>query len=245
MSHHSNARHRHLPRNRFACVLPLVLTLALPALLQADAVKPCDLMKMLSSTDPETVERGIRGFVDMGENAATPLVCFLAGKAPGFPNAPEYARRNGEEALVRIGSPVVPPLLGHLNTPDESLRARLVRVLGRIKDVRRDKPLMALWTSEKSDRVRAALVGAIVALKSTLEEALDLLRARVPTAANRELTALCVQFAMHGTDRDLEAVLERVGPARRSAFITGVVRELKELKGDQARKAIARLEALR
>ena len=128
--------------------------------------KPCDLMKMLQSLAPATVQKGIAGFVAMGEKGAVPLVCYMGGKAAACPRPTAAGKLNAERALVRIGSDALSAAQDELGSKNEELRVRLVRVLGQITDIRREAPLKRRWEVERSDRVRAALVATMTTLKT-------------------------------------------------------------------------------
>ncbi len=209
----------------------------------AQPLKPCDLMKMMLSKDEATARRGIDGFVRMGEMATMPLVCFVSGKAPGCPAPPNRGKMRGETALVKMGRVAMPAILERINTTDDEFRTRLVRVLGQIKDIRRDKPLLRLWGTEKTDRVRSALPAAIVSVKKPAA-ALPMLRNRVMEAGPRELQALMVQFALYGTDDDLASVMARVPSKRTVQFIRKVTQDLKQIRTDAAKAALLRLQSL-
>jgi len=218
------------------------LCIAMLSCAHAQFLKPCDLMKMLSSEDEAEGRKGIEGFVQMGPMAAVPLVCFISGTAPGCPNPPDLARSRGEQALVKIGSAAMPALLERLGAKDEQFRTRLVRVLGQIKDVRREQALRALWKTEKSDRVRGALAGALMALGKP-DKGLPILRRRIPVARLRELQGLLGQFAMYGADEDMQATLSRVPQTKHATVIAGVVSDLKRIASKQALTAVKRLKA--
>jgi hypothetical protein len=220
-----------------ALLVTLVATMA-----TAQALKPCDLMEMLDSKDPAVAQRGVDGFMKMGANGAVPLVCFLAGKAPNVPRPGEAAKRRAEATLVKLGAASVPAAVQYLPGGDEELRTRLVRVLAQIKDGRRDTPLLKLWESEKSDRVRSALVAALVSIDRT--KALGLLRQRVASALPRELQAIAAQLALHGTAADLTRVLAQVSIAKRPAFIAEAIAQVKAMGGAAADRAIRRLKDL-
>ena len=210
----------------------------------AQPVKPCDLMKLMLDPDEATAQRGIDGFLQMGAMGAVPLVCFTAGKAPGCPDPTPLGKLRGEEALVRIGSGAVPAVLARLNTTDKEYQSRLVRVLAGIKDVRREQPLKQLWPTEKSDRVRAALVHAMMQIHvdgSKKQKGLELLRERIAKAKVRELRALAMQFAVHGTDQDLAKVLASDDAGKRDEFISATIKEMKQIQAIVFRKLSEKL----
>lgn len=220
----------------------LVAVLAAGSAAQAAPVKPCDLMKMLMSSHAATVQKGVQGFVDMGEMAATPLVCFVAGKAAGAPTPTAQGKTNGERALIKLGSQAVPAILERLRGGSEETRMRLVRVLAQIPDSRRAAPLMELWKTEKADQVRAALVGAVVSLKGS--QAVLLLRSRIASAGLAERVPLAAQLALRGTLADLQKLLARVPSANVPAFLTQVALQVRAIGGPAVGEAIQRIKSL-
>lgn len=69
------------------------------------------------------------------------------------------------ELLVKIGSPGVPLLAAALDTPNDELRARVIRILGEIKDPRATQHLWYYAVSPKvSETVRTAARGALTEL---------------------------------------------------------------------------------
>lgn len=163
------------------CVLGLAFACCVAT---AQALKPCDLMKMMMNADQQIARQGIDGFVKLGQMGAVPLLCFLSGQAPGAPAATGQGKSNAEKALVKIGSAAVPAIVERLGTSDEEFRTRLVRVLGQIRDPRITQPLMNLWKSEKSDRVRRMLVDSLARILKP-GELLPLLRERIPLPGPR------------------------------------------------------------
>lgn len=210
----------------------------------AEPVKPCELMKMMMSSDQAVVKQGVGGFVELGRMGAVPLVCFISGQAPGAPVANEQGKRNAEEALVKIGAAAVPAILERLATRDEEFRTRLVRVLGQVRDPRIGAALMNLWRSEESDRVRRALVHAVAGHTGKPQDLLRLLRERIPAAGPQELRALAGELALRAKTVDLTKLLARVPAAQMKQFGLDVVADLKALGGDAATAAIKRFEAI-
>ena len=240
---------------RNAIVLRLVVAMAVALLtvgVGAQQMKPCDLMKLMLKEDEDEAKKGVDGFVRMGGRGALPLVCFVSGNAPGAPPATDLGKYRGEQALVKIGVGGLPVILDRLTTKDDEARARLIVVLATIRDAQREAPLTKLWASEKSDRVRGALVHATMqihvdrakpedkeAASQNLEKGLQLLRERTAKAKQRELRALAIQFAMRGTDDDLQSVLQRVEKPQRKEFVTKAIAELRSLM----RTALSQLPA--
>ncbi len=223
-------------------VLSALLVTLVATMATAQALKPCDLMAMLDSKDPAVAQKGVDGFMKMGANGAVPLVCFLAGKAPNVPRPGEAAKRRAEATLVKLGAAAVPAALKYLPGGNEELRTRLVRVLAQVRDSRRNAPLLRLWESEKSDRVRSALVAAVVSVDRA--KALGLLRQRIGSALPRELQAIAAQLALHGTAADLSRALSRVSAVKRPAFIKEAIAQVKAAGGAAASEAIKRLKDL-
>ncbi|NSW57987.1 MAG: HEAT repeat domain-containing protein [Armatimonadetes bacterium] len=209
----------------------------------AQPMKPCDLMKMMMSDDQDVVKQGIDGFVSLGKMGAVPLVCFISGQAPGAPVATEQGKSNAEKALVKIGSAAVPAIIERLGSSDEEFRTRLVRVLGQIRDPRITQPLMNLWKSEKSDRVRRMLVGSLARVLKP-GALLPLLRERIPAAGPQELRALAGQLALQARTIDLGKVIARIPTDKLKQFVQDVVSDLKAIGGNSAAAAIQRLETL-
>lgn len=224
----------------YICVLGLALACCVAT---AQPLKPCDLMKMMMSADQQVVRQGIDGFVKLGQLGAVPLLCFISGQAPGAPAANAQGKSNAEKALVKIGSAAVPAIVERLGTSDEEFRTRLVRVLGQIRDPRITQPLMNLWKSEKSDRVRRILVDALGRMLKP-EDLLPLLRERIPAAGPQELRALAGQLALHARTIDLGRVLARIPTDKLKQFGLDVVMDLKAMGGNAASAAIKRLETL-
>ena len=117
-----------------------------------------------------------------------------------------------------------------------------MRVLAQVRDSRRNAPLLKLWESEKSDRVRSALVAAVVSVDRA--KALGLLRQRIGSALPRELQAIAAQLALHGTAADLSRALSRVSAVKRPAFIKEAIAQVKAAGGAAASEAIKRLKDL-
>ncbi len=217
----------HLMRATIAAGLLVVLC---PGGLLAAPVKPCELMKALSSSDARTGREAITRCVERGSAMAVPLVCFMGGKMTGVPRPTDAGKARTEEALVGIGGGAVPGILQYLASQDEELRTRLVRTLGRIVDPRREAPIRGLWKTEPSDRVRAVLVPGYVSLSRPRSEAMPALRERLPAAGARERVALGAQVALFGSNADLTAVLRQVKAADRAGFATAVVAEARHLR---------------
>ena len=112
-----------------------------------------------------------------------------------------------------------------------------MRILAQIKDDRRNEPLLALWKSEKSDKVRAALVAAIMSID--LAKGLSMLRTRVTSALPRELQAIAAQLAIHGTAADVSKIMSRIATKDRIAFVQAVIAQVKAIGGSAATKAAA------
>jgi len=228
-------------RRPWICLLCLALLALSACTAMAQPLKPCDLMKMLMSKDEAVAKKGADGFLKLGANAAVPLVCFIAGQAAGCTNPGETAKRRAEGLLVKLAGDAVPPILERLGTKNEEFRKRLVRILAQIKDDRRNEPLLALWKSEKSDKVRAALVAAIMSID--LAKGLSMLRTRVTSALPRELQAIAAQLAIHGTAADVSKIMSRIATKDRIAFVQAVIAQVNAIGGSAATKAIQRLKA--
>lgn len=226
-------------------LLPIAVGLLVLCLMAANAqqYKPCDYMKMMLSADKATAKRGMDAFLKMGARGATPLVCFIAGTAPGCPDATEVGRQRGERVLVEIGSDAVPSILQRLNDPDDGLRTRLVRVLGRIQDSRGREAMRKLWDTEKVDRVRAALVTALTAGPGW--DAAALLPPRYAPAGPKERAAIVAYWALKDKGEQVSAALQPLGKDDRGKVIDGAIQVLKDRGGKAARAAIARLKALK
>lgn len=218
--------------------------LLLSACLWAEPVKPCELMKMLQSQDETVAQRGIDGFLQMGQMAAVPLVCFISGTAPGALNPNELGRRRGEEILIKLGSAAVPAALERLATQDDGFRTRLVRILGRVTDPRGAAALARLWNSETSDRVRGALAQTAAAYLKP-EEVLEKLRTRIPAAGPRELRGLAHQLLLLAKPIDVGKVLARIPTSQIQSFASDVIAELQRLGTEAAQRAVALLNRLR
>jgi hypothetical protein len=208
----------------------------------ASPTKPCELMKMLGSRNAATVQKGIQGFVEMGEKGGAPLVCYMAGKAAGVARPTEIGKANAERALLKLGSDAIPAILKFLATSSEDVRVRLVRVLGQIRDDRRVKPLLRLWECEQADRVRAALVGALVSIRGI--RAVAQLRARIPSAGTLERVALAAQLALRGTLSDLKQLLQKVPAKQRATFLARTIQQVRAWGGPAVAEATKRLKAL-
>jgi hypothetical protein len=231
-------------RNALRCLALSALAALLPAggAHAAQLTKPCELMKMLASGNAATVQKGIQGFLDMGANAGAPLICYIAGKAAAAAHPTEAGKAQAEKALVKLGKVAVPAILRFLPRESEDVRARLVRVLAQIRDDRRVEPLLRLWQSERADRVRAALVSALVSIQGS--RAVAQLRARIPSAGMLERTALAAQLALRGTANDLRQVLQKVPAGQRAAFLARAAQQVRALGGPAAAEATKRLKSL-
>lgn len=222
--------------------LVLLFTLVSAGVSQATPTKPCELVKALQSGRAETVQDSIRALVGMGEMAAAPLVCYLAGMVAGIPTPTEAGKANAEKALVKLGKHAVPAIVSHLRNKSADTRMRLVRVLAQIPDARRVTPLMDLWRNEKVDAVRAALVGALVAVQGS--KAVSLLRQRITAAGPLERIQLAAHLALRGTVEDLRKLWARVPLKSRPAFAASTVARVRAIGGPAVSTAVKRLKSL-
>lgn len=144
--------------------------------LQPESIKLLDRVnKVIANylTNPATQRRmldDLRGSADMRDAA------FVELRAAGELVIPTVLLELQDPAaaslkdllcdlLVKIGAPGVPPLAAALDTPDEELRARVIRVLGQIKDPRATQHLWYYAVSPKvSEAVRTAARAALTEL---------------------------------------------------------------------------------
>lgn len=109
--------------------------------------------------------------------AVAPLVRTL--HEGGSPERKARARR----ALVALGTAVIGPLIGFLNTPDQRLRSEVIMVLGMLQAERAIPHLLRTFhlspTSSPSHRAASVALQQIVGTLPTLAESRTMLRGRI------------------------------------------------------------------
>ncbi|MGW8181483.1 MAG: HEAT repeat domain-containing protein, partial [bacterium] len=175
-------------------------------------------IELLYSEDPRQRRNAAARLGDMGQQAA-PAIPFLAGmlhdtdpvllRTEGKVTEISSPAKEATEALSKIGSLSVEPLIAVLKDNNVSARRNAVEALGKIKDKRAVEPLIAALNDEDTD-VRLSSIEVLGEMGDkraipSLTNALQDRRSKVQKSAQESLQKI---LEVMKNDRAIESLLE-------------------------------------